>query len=260
MNSISYKELTDFMMALGKAGWTIEEFLYFFNPLREEGWRIFKLFTNAIRKGTRTVGIRCSVDCNTIPSCSERRSVINHQKMGRLRLELGSVMPHMVGKYNPDAPWRLKTRAMEVSKKYPVLNACLLDFWLKNPRLIPKELQGVCSIFPGTIYIDQDAEFHFVRCLRFDYEENVWRGTEITIDGPFNDMYNGEQAAIIIKRTSRDNRTNSLEINLDSDDFYEFYRMFRHYINKKSVKRLCSKNVLRELRKVLYGFAKINAL
>ncbi len=51
----------------------------------------------------------------------------------------------------------------------PVLNACVLDYLLANPHLIPDEWRGDNIFFWGTIYRRSDDGLLYVLCL-------VWRG------------------------------------------------------------------------------------
>ena len=49
------------------------------------------------------------------------------------------------------------TKLLKQWKKQKGMNANLLDYWLANPHLIPKECEGKLTFFPGTIYRGSDG-------------------------------------------------------------------------------------------------------
>lgn len=69
----------------------------------------------------------------------------------------------------------------------PVYNACVLDYWLAHPEIIPPECKGKWTYFPGTTYCDSNGSL-FVRDLYWNGERPVsdcsWLGRGWDADGP----------------------------------------------------------------------------
>ncbi len=73
----------------------------------------------------------------------------------------------------------------------PVIGAPVLDFYLKNPRLIPKEFKGQMVLFWGTIYCwDQRLKEQIILCVRsllWDPEHKTWDSRFVAIFSSFDD-------------------------------------------------------------------------
>lgn len=76
--------------------------------------------------------------------------------------------------------WQIR----EKLKGQPVLNACVLDYLLKHPELIPDEWKHKEVFFWGTIYRDAHGNL-FVLCLRWVSKQWDWSGRWLNYD--FND-------------------------------------------------------------------------
>lgn len=59
-------------------------------------------------------------------------------------------------------------------REQPVLNACVLDYLLANPHLIPDSWKNKWVYFWGTVYRDSDGNL-FVRCLVWGGDRWRWR-------------------------------------------------------------------------------------
>ncbi len=72
-------------------------------------------------------------------------------------------------------------------EKENVLNACVLDYLLANPHLIPEEWKGKFVFFWGTIYRDSDGSL-YVRCMYWFgdlWQSNYrWLGNDWDGDDP----------------------------------------------------------------------------
>ncbi|MDP2789853.1 MAG: hypothetical protein Q8O51_01880 [bacterium] len=107
------------------------------------------------------------IDLDASPICPGSLTVEEHQKGGSFRWDPAKVQLYLS---KPQSKGKviggLDLRKDLVGK--PVFNACLLDYLLAHPHLIPEEWKGKCIFFWGTIYRDSDGRL-FVRCL-------YWRG------------------------------------------------------------------------------------
>ncbi len=116
------------------------------------------------------VGIGAVIDCDADPFTPSGWTVESHKKGGQFDFDPAKVNLYLSpnqqgGKYIEGNKLR-----KELANQ-PVLNANVLDFLLKNPRLIPEEWKKKDAsdntryiFFWGTIYRDSDGDF-FVRYL-----------------------------------------------------------------------------------------------
>lgn len=93
------------------------------------------------------------IDCDANPSIPDGWSVEEHRKAGMVKWDTTKQTSALYlsklqkkGKYSVGNDLR-----KELANK-PVLNACVLDYLLKNPHLIPEEWKGKAVFFWGTIY------------------------------------------------------------------------------------------------------------
>ena len=61
-----------------------------------------------------------------------------------------------------------------------VMNANVLDYWLANPHLIPKECEGKSTFFPGTIYCLSGGSL-CVRCLYRNGSQWYWNASWLVL-------------------------------------------------------------------------------
>lgn len=75
----------------------------------------------------------------------------------------------------------------------PVMNANLLDFYLRNPHLIPSGWKDKYVFFWGTIYCDKDGNL-YVRCLACLEERWGW------YSGGLHNNWNGCYLAVVLNK------------------------------------------------------------
>jgi len=112
------------------------------------------------------------IDCDAKPFVPDGWRVRRHFKMGPLKWHPNNVglflMPDQVTNGFAEGGY-LRTRL----RKEPVLNACVLDWLLARPELIPDEWKGNSVFFWGTEYI-RDGGIVCIRCLRWSRKGWDW--------------------------------------------------------------------------------------
>lgn len=110
------------------------------------------------------------INCDVDPYVPDDWKVEEHIKSGHLVWNPDEVEPWLCDeqKYRIDG-YKLR----ELLKDKPVLNACVLDYLLANPHLIPREWRSKVVLFWGTIYHDSDGDL-CVRSLFWDYGRWAW--------------------------------------------------------------------------------------
>jgi len=111
------------------------------------------------------------IDCDANPYVPDGWKVEEHIKGGELRWN-----PDEVELYLCDEQKGGSIEGNELRKKLkgqPVLNACVLDYLLANPQLIPEEWKGKAVFFWGTIYRYSNGDL-FVRYLYWYGEQWYW--------------------------------------------------------------------------------------
>ncbi len=107
------------------------------------------------------------IDCDADPFVPDGWSVEEHQKGGSFQWDASRVELWLTnGQKNGKVLEGNKLRK-EMAKKVP-FNACVLDYLLANPHLIPEEWKGKYVFFWGTVYRDRDGDL----CVRY----LCWRG------------------------------------------------------------------------------------
>jgi hypothetical protein len=92
------------------------------------------------------------IDCDKDPYLPEGWKVEEHQKGGQLIWDASKVNLYLSeGQKNGKVLEGNKLRK-EMAKKVP-FNACVLDYLLANPHLIPEEWKGKYVFFWGTVYL-----------------------------------------------------------------------------------------------------------
>jgi len=142
-----------------------------------EDWK--RLFTGM----SDTTSKKHLIDCDTLPFIPEGWEVVEHQKGGTFEWDPSKVELYLCAEQQEGS-----IEGHELRKKLegkPVMNACLLDYLLKHPELIPEEWKGKYVFFWGTIYLEPIGDL-FVRCLYWggggwDWDGfwlgNPWRGS-----------------------------------------------------------------------------------
>ena len=147
--------------------------------LRREGsWTNEKIKMLCERKGllTQVLGvidgfseikpIEFVIDCDANPMIPDGWSIEKHVKGGAFRFAKDRVLLHLAKKQKSGTILGHDLR--KELEKEPVLNACVLDYLLAHPHLIPEEWKGQAVFFWGTVYRYCDGSL----CVRYLY----WHG------------------------------------------------------------------------------------
>ncbi len=103
------------------------------------------------------------IDCDAYPFVPDGWKVCSHKKNGKILWDPSRVTLYF-SKQQKNRQSIEGNYLCEELKSMPVLNACILDYLISHPQLIPKEWQRLNNFFWGTLYYDfQDAVM--VRCL-----------------------------------------------------------------------------------------------
>ncbi|MEK7602339.1 MAG: hypothetical protein AAB472_02545 [Patescibacteria group bacterium] len=112
------------------------------------------------------------IDCDADPFVPDGWSVEEHQKSGSFEWDASKVELWLAnGQKNGKILEGNKLRK-EMAKKVP-FNACVLDYLLANPHLIPQEWKGKYVFFWGTVYRDSRGNL-FVRYLYWSGDGWLW--------------------------------------------------------------------------------------
>ena len=103
------------------------------------------------------------VDCDANPLVPDGWKVEEHIKGGQFEWDPSQIELYLdEGQQNGNSIVGKKLRQKLSGKK--VMNACVLDFLLAHPELIPEEWKGKAIFFWGTVYRDSDGDL-YVRYL-----------------------------------------------------------------------------------------------
>lgn len=126
------------------------------------------------------------IDLDAAPFCPSALTVEEHQKGGTFRWDSAKVQLYLSKPQSKGKVIGGHDLRKDLAGK-PVLNACLLDYLLKHPHLIPNEWKGKAIFFWGTIYRDSNG-YLFVRYLCWDdsqwQSDDGWLGHVWLGDGP----------------------------------------------------------------------------
>lgn len=90
------------------------------------------------------------IDCNAPPSVSDGWTIEEHRQGGQLEWNPEKIQLYLSEIQKTGCISGTELRKELTSK--PVLNACVLDYLLANPHLIPKEWKRNIIFFWGTVY------------------------------------------------------------------------------------------------------------
>jgi len=125
------------------------------------------------------------IDCDAAPFTQSGWKVEKHQKGGQFKWDSAQVALYL-SEFQKNGVIDGNKLRNELAGK-PVMNACVLDYLLAHPNLIPEKWKGKYVFFWGTIYRDSDG-YLYVRYLgwygdgwgwRYRWLGDVWSG-----DGP----------------------------------------------------------------------------
>lgn len=125
------------------------------------------------------------IDLDANPFCPGGLTVEEHQKGGTFRWDPTKVQLYLS---KPQSKGKLiggHDLRKDLAGK-PVLNACLLDYLLAHPHLIPEEWKGKAIFFWGTIYRDSGGGL-FVRYLY--WRGGQWQSSYVWLDFVWHDFY-----------------------------------------------------------------------
>ncbi|MFA6519805.1 MAG: hypothetical protein WCT41_03235 [Candidatus Paceibacterota bacterium] len=134
--------------------------------------------------------IEHTIDCDAAPFVPSGWKVEEHQKGGQFKFDASQVEFYLAAAQKKGSIEGNKLRKELVSK--PVLNANILDYLLKNPRLIPEDWKKDESgntryiFFWGTVYRDSGGSL-YVRCLYW-YDDG-WYWSDRWLDYDWNVSY-----------------------------------------------------------------------
>lgn len=124
------------------------------------------------------------IDCNALPISPDGFTVHEHKKAGYFFWN-----PMRVKLYRSPSQFRDKFTGINLRRTLtdkPVMNACVLDYLLQNPQLIPRSWEDECGVFFwGTIYRCVDDEELYVRCLVHCIDH--WKSEEMPIFESFDE-------------------------------------------------------------------------
>jgi len=113
------------------------------------------------------------IDCDVDPYIPNNLKIEEHIKGGQLQWNTEEVELYLCDKQKSGSIEGNKLRK-KLKGKF-VLNACVLDYLLANPQLIPESWKGKYIFFWGTIYRNSDGSL-YVRCLYWIGGEWRWSG------------------------------------------------------------------------------------
>ncbi|MBU6388623.1 hypothetical protein KGQ72_01995 [Patescibacteria group bacterium] len=105
------------------------------------------------------------INCDATPFVPDGWEVIEHQKDGQFQWNKDAQKDAL---FLSSAQKKGNTEGNKLRKELadkPVLNACVLDYLLAHPHLIPEEWKGKAIFFWGTIYRDSVGNL----CVRYLY-------------------------------------------------------------------------------------------
>lgn len=132
------------------------------------------------------------IDCDADPFLPDGWSVESHRKGGQWNWDSEQIELWLSGEQKNG--WVSKGNALRIElANQPVLNACVLDYLLEHPELIPEEWKGKFVFFWGTIYHDASGSL-VVRYLG-------WRGSEWYWDCHWLDLgFHGRSPAAVSRK------------------------------------------------------------
>lgn len=109
------------------------------------------------------------IDCDAAPSVPSGFTVHSHTKGGQFAFDAKQVDLYLSELQKRGKVIEGHKLLKELANK-PMLNACVLDYLLKNPDLIPESWKGKATFFFGTIYRNSYGSL-FVRFLDWGGEQ-----------------------------------------------------------------------------------------
>lgn len=133
------------------------------------------------------------IDCDVVPSIGSDWEIEEHIKSGKIVWG-----PDKFKIYLCDEQKENSIEGNELRKKLkdqPVLNACVFEYLLNNPEVIPKKWKGKYVFFWGTIYRNLQGLL-CVFYLFWDNNSNSWKFGHSFLSGKWG---NESPAAVLCK-------------------------------------------------------------
>jgi len=132
-----------------------------------------------LRGEISVTGIEHLIDCDSAPFVPEGWFVEEHKPGGQFSFDPAGIELYLSKKQKNGVIIGNDLRKELADKK--VLNACVLDFLLAHPELIPDSWKRKAVFFFGTIFRDSYGN-PCVRCLSWDGSEWYWRCSWLDYD------------------------------------------------------------------------------
>jgi hypothetical protein len=158
---------------------------------KPEALKEFKLVLGGMSK---IVAVKHVIDLDANPMVPDGWSVEEHQRGGSFKWNPAKVAPYLSKKQMGNKRIEGNKLRKELEGKF-VFNACLLDYLLAYPQLIPEEWKGKTFFFWGTIYRRNSDGNLCVRCLL--WYDRSWDWGCYWIDDNFFDFDGDNPAAVL---------------------------------------------------------------
>jgi hypothetical protein len=132
------------------------------------------------------------VDLDTDPFIPEGWSVIEHKKGGKWKYDSTKVGLYLSKKQQDGGVIGGQDLRKELESQ-SVMNANLLNFYLKNQRIIPSEWKGKAVFFWGTIYKSIGGGL-YVRYLYWSSDSWTWNY------GCFDEDWDNDDPSVVLKK------------------------------------------------------------
>jgi len=99
------------------------------------------------------------VDCDSDPNISNKYALVEHQKTGRVKLELHNNRLYANGS-------RIKACKRGDISGSSAVNACIANYLVKHPELMPSSWECWYTFFLGTKFLDPNKEVCFAYVLK----------------------------------------------------------------------------------------------
>ncbi len=120
------------------------------------------------------------IDCDADPYIPDGLEIEEHIKGGKVHWSLNKVGFYLCDEQKKDSIEGNKLR--KKLKSQTVMNACVLDYLLANPQLIPARWKMEYVFFWGTIYRYLGSGNLFVRFLFWDGDSWCWNYSNLDND------------------------------------------------------------------------------
>ncbi|MES2953315.1 MAG: hypothetical protein V4674_02045 [Patescibacteria group bacterium] len=178
--SLDVGQANELKLAFRRTGWTNAEI-----KMLCEGSKLRKVLLTL--RGWAEISVP-KVDLSASPSLYSSLAVVQEHEVGPQHWEWDPGNTELYVHQYQRKGWALNT--VELRKELAgrkTLNACLIDFLLAHPHLIPPEWESWHVLFLGTTY--RDVMFDVSR-IRYLYRKGTdWKGGDVKVGDHLNDRY-----------------------------------------------------------------------